>query len=65
MKNNLMSALVFIALGTALFMVSTFTHDNAIEKWASFAFGLSFPAYLISVRLLSRKLKPQLIRVKK
>jgi hypothetical protein len=65
MKNNLMSALVFITLGTALFMVSTFTHDSSIEKWASFAFGLSFPAYLISVKLLSKKLKPQLQRIKK
>jgi hypothetical protein len=65
MKNNLMSALVFIALGTALFVVSTFTHNASIEKWSSFAFGLLLPLYIFSMSKLSKKLKPQLQRIKK
>jgi hypothetical protein len=65
MKNNLMSALVFIVLGTALFIVSTFTPNSSIEKWSSFAFGILFPLYLFSINRLSKKLKPLLQRIKK
>ncbi len=60
-----MNALVFIVLGTALFVVSTFTPNSSIEKWSSLAFGLLFPLYILSVGNLNKRLKPQLQRIKK
>jgi ABC-type dipeptide/oligopeptide/nickel transport system permease component len=65
MKNSVMRSLVFVVLGIALFTVSAFAKDNAIEKWSSFAFGLSFPVFILGITQLGKRLKPQLIRIKK
>jgi Ca2+/Na+ antiporter len=65
MKNNLIRSVVFILLGTMFFSVSTFTNTGSIEKWSSFAFGLSFPIFVLGIAQLSKQLKPQLQRIKK
>ncbi|MGZ3757799.1 MAG: hypothetical protein ACXVAY_06010 [Mucilaginibacter sp.] len=46
MKNHLMRAAVFIALGAALFTVSALSKNSAVEKWSSFLFGFSFPLFI-------------------
>jgi hypothetical protein len=65
MKNTLMRSLVFITLGIALLVVSTFAPSNSIQTWASFAFGLSFPLFTLGIIELTKRFKLQPIRVKK
>lgn len=65
MKKNLIRSIMFILLGTMLFSVSAFTNNSSIEKWSSFAFGLSFPIFVIGIAQLNKQLKPQLQRIKK
>lgn len=42
-KNNLVSALLFLAAGIVLFAVRK---ANVNPKWADFAFGACFPMFL-------------------
>jgi Ca2+/Na+ antiporter len=65
MKNSLMRPFLFILLGTLFVTVSTLLTHGSIEKWSSFAFGLSFPIFILGISQLSKKLKPQLQRIKK
>ncbi|HTH82551.1 MAG TPA: hypothetical protein VL490_06430 [Mucilaginibacter sp.] len=46
MKNNLMRAAVFVVLGIALLIVSTFTKNKITETWTSFALGASLPMFI-------------------
>jgi hypothetical protein len=43
---KLMSAAVYIVLGTCLLIISILSKDTSIEKWSSFFLGLSFPLYI-------------------
>jgi phosphatidylglycerophosphate synthase len=63
-----MRAMVFIVLGAALLIVSTFTKDPSTEKWSSFAFGASFPMFiggLISIIQYFRQSKQELKATKR
>jgi uncharacterized membrane protein len=65
MKNKIILSGVCIVLGIALLVVSIFTPNALVEKWSSFALGLSFPLFVYGITTLAKTLKPQLIRIKK